>query len=91
MKQERYQRFMEVQAQISADRLQQKIGTVQQVIVDSISDVGAIARTYSDAPDIDGNVIIPDEFDLKPGEWVDVLIEDADDYDLWGTVVEVEE
>lgn len=86
VKQERYARFMELQAQISADRLAQKVGTLQEVLIDAVDEEGALGRTQGDAPDIDGTVILPEEFSVQPGEWVNVVIEDADAYDLWGRV-----
>jgi ribosomal protein S12 methylthiotransferase len=87
VKLERYQRFMETQAEISAERLQHKIGSLQRVLIDEINADGAIGRSTADAPEIDGHVIIADGGKLKPGQFVDVNIESADDYDLFGTLV----
>jgi len=87
IQQQRWERFMETQQRISAARLQKKIGTVQQVIIDEVDDEGAVGRSKSDAPEIDGAVYLNEEFDVKPGEIVDVKIERADEYDLWGSVV----
>ena len=87
IQQQRWERFMETQQRISAARLQKKIGTVQQVIIDEVDDEGAVGRSKSDAPEIDGAVYLNEEFDVKPGEIVDVKIEHADEYDLWGSVV----
>lgn len=84
VKQERYAQFMELQAHISEQRLHKKIGTVQQVLIDTVTEEAAIGRTRGDAPDIDGNVILPREFSLNPGDLVNVKIEEADAYDLWG-------
>ena len=81
---EREQAFMQLQAQISHNRLQAKIGSVQQVLVDGIDEAGAIARSFADAPEIDGQVYVLDGQQLKIGERVDVKITDADDYDLHG-------
>lgn len=86
VKLERYERFMETQAEISADRLQRKIGSLQRVLIDEINADGAIGRSTADAPEIDGHVIIIDGGKLKPGQFVDVSIESADDYDLFGTL-----
>ena len=87
VKEERWQRFMELQQSISADRLQLKIGKTMQVLVDEIDDEEgvAIARSAADAPEIDGNVFIEGEgaAALKVGEFVTVTITDADDYDLY--------
>lgn len=88
IKQERLARFMELQAEISADKLQRKIGTVQQVLVDSLDGELAIARSKADAPEIDGLVQIQDgeRAGLKPGQFVDVTIMGADDHDLFALV-----
>ena len=82
VKQTRWDRFMETQLAISRDRLEQKIGTIQEVLVDEVDDNGAIARTRFDAPEIDGVVHIPDGQGLMPGMLIEVEIDGADDYDL---------
>ncbi|RUO48748.1 30S ribosomal protein S12 methylthiotransferase RimO [Pseudidiomarina aquimaris] len=87
VKQERYARFMEVQQEISAARLQQKIGRTLDVLIDEVDAEGAIGRSYADAPEIDGLVYLNGEYEVQPGERVRVQIEHADEYDLWGTVV----
>ncbi|MGB5290051.1 MAG: 30S ribosomal protein S12 methylthiotransferase RimO [Lysobacterales bacterium] len=81
---EREQAFMQLQADISYNRLQSKIGSTQQVLVDAVGDDGAIARSFADAPEIDGQVYIQDGQHLKAGDLVEVNITDADDYDLSG-------
>lgn len=88
IKQERLARFMELQAEISAEKLQRKVGTVQQVLVDSLDGELAIARSKSDAPEIDGLVQIQDgeRAGLKPGQFVDVTIMGADEHDLFALV-----
>lgn len=57
------------------------------VIIDEVDDEGAIGRSMADAPEIDGMVYLNGEFDVKPGDIVNVLIEHADEYDLWGSIV----
>jgi ribosomal protein S12 methylthiotransferase len=84
VKQQRWERFMEVQAEISKQCLAAKVGKTLRVLVDTIDDKVAIARSSSDAPDIDGLVYIRNPGQLQPGMWSDVLIESADDYDLHG-------
>ncbi|PZU60301.1 MAG: 30S ribosomal protein S12 methylthiotransferase RimO [Sphingobium sp.] len=92
VKEERYQRIMEKTAAISAAKLQAKVGRTLSVIVDEIGEpdeedgsLGATARSQADAPEIDGNVFLRDvAADLKPGDILDVVIEDADDHDLYG-------
>jgi ribosomal protein S12 methylthiotransferase len=81
---EREQAFMQLQAEISRNRLQSKIGSEQQVLVDAVNEDGAIARSFADAPEIDGQVYILNGQHLKTGEQVNVKITDADEYDLSG-------
>ncbi|GAA5120948.1 30S ribosomal protein S12 methylthiotransferase RimO [Alloalcanivorax gelatiniphagus] len=80
---ERQERFMNVQARISADKLQRKIGRTLEVLVDEAGPDGALARTQGDAPEIDGQVHLPGVADLRPGQRLKVIVEDADDHDLW--------
>ncbi|HJT98729.1 MAG TPA: 30S ribosomal protein S12 methylthiotransferase RimO [Rhodanobacteraceae bacterium] len=84
IKEERLERFMEVQAEISAARLERRIGSVLQVIVDEVGADGALARSKADAPEIDGVVRIDDGQKLKPGQFADVEIVHADEHDLIG-------
>jgi ribosomal protein S12 methylthiotransferase len=85
VKEERYQRFMEVQQAISSAKLQQKVGTTIDVIIDDVAGGGADGRTKGDAPEIDGKVYLRDVPDtLQAGDIINVDIEDADDYDLYG-------
>jgi ribosomal protein S12 methylthiotransferase len=83
---EREQVFMQLQAGISRDRLQAKIGSVQQVLVDGVDNGVAVARSFADAPEIDGLVYVQDGQDLHAGDLVDVKITDADEYDLSGFI-----
>lgn len=87
VKEERYHRFMQVQAEISRNRLANKIGSTQRVLVDAITDEHIIARSKSDAPEIDGLVYIEPKAGIKVGEFVEVEITDSDDYDLYGTAI----
>ena len=82
VKQERYARFMELAAEISAQRLNQKIGRRMRVLVDRIDAGAAIARSASDAPEIDGTVRIAAPGKLKAGDFAEVRITGADAYDL---------
>ena len=88
MKQERLARFMERQADISAARLEAKVGTVQRCLVDALDGDLAIARSQADAPEIDGLVQVQDgrEAGLVPGQFVDVAILGSDEHDLYGEV-----
>jgi ribosomal protein S12 methylthiotransferase len=87
--QDRWERFMEVQQEISRQRLQAKIGQILPVIIDEVDDEGAIGRSPADAPEIDGVVYLNDEFNVAVGDIVPVMIEHADDYDLWGSLVDL--
>ena len=87
LKQERLARFMAHQASISAERLQQRIGRIESVLIDEVVEEGAVARSKADAPEIDGQVFIDGAIHLKVGDFVDVEIEEADDYDLWGRLL----
>jgi ribosomal protein S12 methylthiotransferase len=85
VKEERYARLMELTARISAEKLAAKVGRTLDVIVDEIDeDGGATGRSQADAPEIDGNVFLRDAGGLTQGDIVSVLIEDADDHDLFG-------
>ena len=74
---------MALQQSISADKLRQKVGTCQTVLIDEVNESGAIGRTMADAPEIDGVVHLPGYTEFQPGDWVEAEIAAADDYDLW--------
>jgi ribosomal protein S12 methylthiotransferase len=83
VKEERLARFMERQARISAARLKDRVGRRETVLVDEVVDEGAVARSRADAPEIDGQVFIDGATHVRVGEFVDVIIEESDEYDLW--------
>lgn len=87
IKDARFHRFMQVQQEISAARLQQKIGKTFAVIVDEIDEEGIIGRSMADAPEIDGVVYVDNlsGIDVKVGQIISVTVTQADEYDLWGT------
>ncbi len=88
VKQDRWNRFMEKAQGISETKLAAKIGQTLDVIIDEIDDKGATCRTKADAPEIDGNLFIDDGFEnLKVGDIVQVKVDEASEYDLWGRVV----
>jgi ribosomal protein S12 methylthiotransferase len=85
VKEERYARIMEKTAAISAAKLQAKIGRTLSVIIDvADGEGGATGRSYADAPEIDGEVHLRDAAHLQQGDIVTVLVEDADEHDLYG-------
>ncbi|MEB7341509.1 30S ribosomal protein S12 methylthiotransferase RimO [Enterobacter hormaechei] len=87
VKEERWNRFMQLQQQISAERLQEKVGREILVIIDEVDEEGAIGRSMADAPEIDGAVYLNGETNVKPGDIIRVKVENADEYDLWGSRV----
>jgi ribosomal protein S12 methylthiotransferase len=88
VKEERWHRFMEKAQAISEAKLAKKVGSVQAVIVDDVEEDAATCRTMADAPEIDGNLFIDDGHEmLTPGDIVNVEVDEAGEYDLWGRVV----
>ena len=87
IKQHRWEIFMETARKISTEKLARKIGNEIEVIVDEIDDEGAVCRTKADAPEIDGNLFIEENFDkISVGNILKVHVTAASDYDLWGTI-----
>ncbi len=86
VKEERLERFMEIQAEISARKLSRLLGKTMTVLVDEAGDGQSLARTYRDAPEIDGQVIV-EGVELPVGEFAKVRITHADEHDLWAEVV----
>jgi ribosomal protein S12 methylthiotransferase len=86
VKQERYNRVMELSARVSAEKLQAKIGKTLEVLIDSVdTDTGgATGRSKADAPEIDGEVHLRDAGNLSPGDIVAIRVEDSDEHDLFG-------
>ena len=88
VKQERWERFMSKANEISSEKLERKVGTTVEVIVDQVDEDTAICRTQADAPEIDGNLFIDKNFShLKPGDLLTVKVDEASDYDLWGVEI----
>jgi ribosomal protein S12 methylthiotransferase len=87
LQEERYARFMERAAAISARRLAARIGQQTRVLVDEVNGPLALARSAAEAPQIDGVVKIENPGKLRPGDWAEVEILGADAYDLTGRLV----
>ncbi len=89
VKQDRWDRFMATQNAISAAIMAAKVGREVDVLIDAIDTENgeAVGRSVWDAPEIDGNVFLPGETALKPGDIVRARIVEAEDYDLVGEVV----
>jgi ribosomal protein S12 methylthiotransferase len=64
-----------------------KVGKTLPVLIDEVDEEGATGRSPADAPEIDGNVFLDGETRLKAGDLVQVKVVEADEYDLWGSVV----
>ncbi|HEU5483204.1 MAG TPA: 30S ribosomal protein S12 methylthiotransferase RimO [Sphingomicrobium sp.] len=86
VKQDRYERVMELSARISAGKLRSKVGKTIDVLIDAVDSGtgGATGRSRADAPEIDGEVHLRDAGQLKSGDIVPVKIEDSDEHDLYG-------
>ncbi|KFN21061.1 ribosomal protein S12 methylthiotransferase [Aeromonas bestiarum] len=87
VQEERFQRFMELQQQVSVRKLARKVGKEMTVLIDEVDEEGATGRSFADAPEIDGLVYLNGETGLKPGDLVKVRIDEADEYDLWASLV----
>ena len=89
VREDRRRRFMELQAEISLEKLKRKVGTVQDVLIDEAPDEDGVAvgRTKADAPDIDGVCYVTTDRPLKPGDFVKVRITANEEHDLIGREV----
>ena len=83
VKQQRYDLFMLKQQEISSQKLRQRVGKDLQVLVEQKTDDGYIARSYAEAPEIDGLVYIDTDQSLNPGEFCQVRVYDSDEYDCY--------
>lgn len=88
VQEERFQRFMELQQQVSIRKLARKVGKEMLVLIDEVDEEGATSRSAADAPEIDGLVYLNGETGLKPGDMVKVRIDEADEYDLWASLID---
>jgi ribosomal protein S12 methylthiotransferase len=80
---ERYDRLMQHQQAISAELLRSRVGKTIEVMVDEVHDKEVVARSYWDAPAIDGKVYLTTNLAMNPGDRLKVNVEDSDEYDLW--------
>ncbi|WP_429011787.1 30S ribosomal protein S12 methylthiotransferase RimO [Aeromonas hydrophila] len=88
VQEERFQRFMELQQQVSIRKLARKVGKEMLVLIDEVDEEGATGRSAADAPEIDGLVYLNGETGLKPGDLVKVRVDEADEYDLWASLID---
>lgn len=91
IREDRRRRVMELQEQISRERLQAKVGSTVRVLIDSVDRSGGVGRSAADAPEIDGVVYVKPPFEphrkLQVGQFVEVEITAADAHDLWGNAI----
>ena len=88
VKEKRAELVMQIQTGIMAQKQAAKVGQTVRVICDGIDDESGLylCRTAADAPEVDGNVCVSSEEPLYPGAFYDILVDDSDLYDLYGTV-----
>lgn len=86
----RRDKIMEIQQKVSLDNLKSKVGNVYECLIENITDDGEyfIGRSYMDVPSEDGVIYIKFNNDSMINEFVNVLITDSDEYDLFGEIVE---
>jgi ribosomal protein S12 methylthiotransferase len=87
VREDRRRWLMQVQEDISADKLAARIDSVIEVLVDEVDEDGTIARSKADAPEIDGLVYLDGHFDAQPGDFLQVRVIDADHHDLYAEPV----
>lgn len=85
IKEERRARFMQLQAEISCERLAKKVGRNMTVMIEELTEDCIIARSSADAPEIDGLVYVDKTIEGQPGDFIEVEITDADTHDLFAT------
>ena len=89
VKQDRLARFMEVQAEISRNKLAMQVGRTMTVLIDEVETLRIVARGPGDAPEIDGQVIIDGEWDdVQAGDFIEVTVTGYDDHDLFAEPIE---
>jgi len=80
---------MELQQAISREKHQSLIGTTRRVLVDGREDGVYVGRTEWDAPEIDATVLLSSNEAIEVGEFLDVAIESASEYDMYGSLISV--
>jgi ribosomal protein S12 methylthiotransferase len=91
VKAERFARFMELQADISTKKLKDRVGNTIDVLIDEVDEDGAIGRSSSDAPEIDGIVYLNGEGNCKPGDVISARVFESDEHDLWAERVQIDD
>lgn len=88
VKEERRARFMQLQEEISRQRLATKVGLKMTVMIDELTEEGMVARSSADAPEIDGLVYVESATSGQPGDFIEVEITDADAHDLFAVRID---
>jgi len=87
IKEDRRARFMQLQEEISRQRLATKVGRRMTVMIDELTEDQVIARSSADAPEIDGLVYVEKAAHGQPGDFIEVEITDSDAHDLYATMI----
>ena len=82
-KEERFNRLTEMARQVTDRRMQAKVGTTIEVLIDEVDEDGAVGRSQADSPEVDGSVFLEDGEGLEPGDIIQAKVFAAEDYDLW--------
>jgi ribosomal protein S12 methylthiotransferase len=88
VKKERQSLLMEIQREISTDKNRELIGTELKVLIDGVEGDFYVGRSYRDAPEVDGEVLIPvKNGNIFTGNFVDVKVYDSNEYDLFAEII----
>ena len=92
VKRERLDRLMELQRDISLDYNASRVGSIVKVLVDDVLDGGVlVCRSEFESPEVDGEILVRNcPASVRPGDFIDVRISEAGDYDLVGEIIKVE-
>ena len=88
VKERRKERLMEIQKEISSNKNSEFVGKKLKVLVEAVEGDFYIGRSYRDAPEVDGELLIPKKNEkLETGKFYDVLVNDYNEYDLFGELI----
>ena len=87
IKEDRRARFMQLQEEISHQRLAAKVGKTMTVMIDQVTDDDVIARSSADAPEIDGLVFVEEAGEVQPGDFIEVEVTGSDAHDLFAAAL----
>lgn len=89
-KQRRYETLMEIQREISYEKNKRLTNQMLKVLVEGRENGFYVGRSYRDAPEIDGEVLIPADKELRIGDFYSVKLYDHDEYDVFGKLISQE-